>query len=125
MLVNRWGILRSALSSKLSLQKIGSLLVCLCRLHNYCITERLNLVSPGEEDDILPPTESDELQIASSGGVPLERSSRDPELNESSPEQLLHGGEHFDDVPRNIRRRIERATGSTPRDIMVNIVQEK
>ena len=126
MLVNRWGILRSALSSKLTLQKIGSLLICLCHLHKYCINERLKARGTYDED-ILPATEADEFQIASTGGVPPERSSRDPELNELSPEQLLHGGEHFDDVPRTVRRRLERSDGTeeTPRDIMVEIVQRK
>ena len=126
MLVNRWGILRSALSSKLTLQKIGSLIICLCRLHNFCINERLKARSTFDED-ILPATEADEFQIASTGGVPLERSSRDPDLNELSPEQLLHGGEHFDDVPRTVRRRLERCDGGEklPRDVMVEIVQRK
>ena len=77
MLVNRWGILRSALSSQLTLQKVGCLVMCLCRLHNFCINERLRDAG-SDEEDILPATEVDEFQIASSGGVPLEQSSRDP-----------------------------------------------
>ena len=126
MLVNRWEILRSALSSKLTLQKIGSLIICLCCLHNFCINEQLKARGTFDEN-ILPATEADEFQIASTGGVPLERSSRDPDLNELSPEQLLHGGEHFDDVPRTVRRRLERcAVGEKlPRDVMVEIVQRK
>ena len=125
MLVNRWGILRSPLSSRFTLQKIGSLLICLCRLHNFCINQRLKRSGALDSDDILPPTENDEFQIAAAGGVPLEPSSRDPDLNDQSPEQLLHGGEHFDDVHRNTRRRLERADNreGTPRDAMVAIVE--
>ena len=78
-------------------------------------------------EDILPATEADEFQISFLGGVPLERSSCDPELNEHSSEQLLHGGEHFDDVPRTVRRCLERTDGreQTPREVMVEIVQCK
>ena len=41
MLVNRWGILQQALSTKLGLKKTTSLAMCLCQLHNYCIDSRL------------------------------------------------------------------------------------
>jgi len=39
MLVNRWGILHRPIANRITLKKAGSLIICLCRLHNYCITE--------------------------------------------------------------------------------------
>ena len=39
VLVNRWSLLRRPLCFKL--ERIGPLVMCLCRLHNYCIKCRL------------------------------------------------------------------------------------
>ena len=45
MLVQRWGLLRMALHSSISLPRIVGLVNCLARLHNFCIseTDRLNM----------------------------------------------------------------------------------
>lgn len=137
MLVNRWGILRSALSAQISLRKVGALVMCLCRLHNYCISERLRKNGVVEVEDagnggVPLATARDAAEISANGGVPLEPSRRNPDLNQHSPEQLLHGGQHFDDVPRSYRRREERdniahAGGEErlPHSIMTDIVERK
>ena len=72
-------------------------------------------------------TARDAFDIAAGGGVPLERSRRDPTLNQHSPEQLLHGGQHFDDIPRSLRRSAERAndTEELPREVMTALVESE
>ena len=98
MLVNRWGVLCKAISSTISLQKAGSLVIALCILHNFCINERLE--QSGADDDFPEPLVQDRFNIQSEGGISLEPSATHPDLNSRSPEQLLHGGERFDDIPR-------------------------
>jgi hypothetical protein len=105
MLINRWGIMRRALSAQMSLKKIGSLIICLCQLHNFCIDQRLNSQSPSSQEELPVSLDFDTVVISSAGGIPLEASQQYPDLNKNSLEQLLHGGEHFDDVPRYQRRR--------------------
>jgi hypothetical protein len=58
MLVHRWGILCKPMSTKLPISKVISIVRCLCRLHNFCIEERLSRMldqatqeSPFEEVD--------------------------------------------------------------------------
>ena len=89
--------------------------MCLARLHNYCITERLNSKKPLT---LAPPLASDAVEIAANGGIPL---------NNESPEQLLHGGEHFDDVTINMRRSVQyrarkETSGKLPQEIMLESV---
>jgi hypothetical protein len=97
MCVCRWGILRQPIFASIGLQKTTALVLCLYRLHNYCIDCRLK--TAGSQHDIeefpAPPLAMDEAKIASNGGIPMDHT----DDNESSPEQLLHGGEHFEDVP--------------------------
>jgi hypothetical protein len=70
--------------------------------------------------------DSDAVEISSGGGIPLEVSHRNPELNNNSPEQLLHGGEHFDDVPRYHRRRLETLVNvRLPVDVLHDSVIDK
>lgn len=134
MLVNRWGTLRRAVPASVGLKKTGSLVRCLCILHNYCVDERLlslggNRTSSQSESDVAPPLDSDYFNLLSEGAIPLER---DPTgHNNNSPEQLLRGGEHFDSVPRDMRRRILNAEAALardsvlPRDKLHSVVVEK
>jgi len=119
--VNRWGILRRPLPATLGIYKINALVMCLARLHNYCINRRLKDA---------PALAKDSVEIASHGGIPLERSA----LNEMSPDQLLHGGEHFDEWDREglrgelraIEKRARRRRGGKLlRDEMLDIVVDK
>jgi DDE superfamily endonuclease len=43
-LVPRWGLLRRALPANYGIRKSTSLVIALCRLHNYCIDQRLSEV---------------------------------------------------------------------------------
>jgi hypothetical protein len=85
----------------MGLSKITAMVMCLCRLHNYCINQRLqrNRTAAAES-----PFAQDYAYILARGGVPLERTND----NNLSPSQLLHGGEHYDDTSRNARRQFER-----------------
>jgi len=121
MFVNRWGLLQRALPATMGLKKICRLVMCLARLHNFCINERV-----GNE---LPPLPVDAVEISAHGGIPLERNTYNG-FNDSSPEQLLHGGDHFDNVyPGELRRIEARACwtldGKLPRDFLVAKVVEQ
>jgi hypothetical protein len=100
--------------------------MALCKLHNYCIDRRLLLLDTN--DLVPPPLASDTADIAIQGGVPLEP--RADGLNDLSPEQLLHGGEHFDDINRALLRQLQRQDMNgndvvLPRDILHDSVVEQ
>jgi len=90
-LVNRWGILRKALPAAMGIAKTSCLVMCLCKLHNFCVDERLARVQGSEK--IAPPTAQDNVEIASTGGV-----SFDDNCDNEGPSDLLGGGHHFEDV---------------------------
>jgi DDE superfamily endonuclease len=103
MLVHRWGILCKPMSTKLPISKVTSLVRCLCRLHNFCIDERLlrqqyEAAALDEAADVADHLDSDHVNIVLGGGSSLVAND-----NSFSPEALLHGGEHFDDVSRTVR----------------------
>jgi hypothetical protein len=52
MLVRRWGILCKPMSTMLPIAKVTALVRCLCRLHNYCINERLARHGDRNIDDV-------------------------------------------------------------------------
>ena len=123
--------MRRAISKSIHIRKVPSLIVCLCRLHNFCITERLNRTKGKRRKntnlsllgDVRPPTAADNAEIVLNGGIPLVVVPG----NATSPEQLLHGGEHYDDVPRALRRgvlsRARRLTNDKlPQDLMLESV---
>jgi hypothetical protein len=125
MLVHRWGILCKPMSTKLPISKVTSMVRCLCRLHNFCIDERLLRESihynidhspAGEQADeeVADHLDSDHVNIVLGGGASL--------VERFSPEGLLHGGEHFDDVSRTVRVS-RKATGTLPRELMCGIVE--
>ena len=71
MLVARWGVLRRPLPSRMGMRKIVRLVVCLCRLHNYCINRCMK--ETGVEEPAPEALAADALEIMGAGGVPLER----------------------------------------------------
>jgi hypothetical protein len=122
MLVNRWGLLRKALPSAIGIKKSCALVLCLCRLHNFCINERLRNKTSGSV--ILSALASDAMEILGGGGIPLETTAN----NEASPEQLLHGGHHHDDTSKQLRQQFRRALGAReqlPREKMLEIFINK
>lgn len=102
MLVHRWGILRKQIPVNITVQKTSSLVMCLCKLHNFCIQE---------SDDIEPPLAADIVNIANAGGIALTRiDNRETEWTYNPVQDrinaLLDGGEHFEDITRQQHRKV-------------------
>ena len=96
MLVHRWSILRRALPAAMGIHKITAMTVCLCKLHNFLINRKENI----------PPqwTSRDAAHGMIRGSIPMNRQqehNNEPDV----PQQLLHGGEHFDDISMGALRR--------------------
>ena len=112
--MHRWGVLRKALPARIGIKKIASLVMALCRLHNYCIN-----CNDYEADKILA---QDELNIPLESDIVLERTGD----NHFSPTGLLHGGEHFTDYGRYnlrmIRRMEDEIENSAPRERLHKMV---
>jgi hypothetical protein len=127
MLVNRWGILRRALPATIGLNRCMLLVMCLCRLHNFCITKRLRhkeRMSGG----VPSPLACDQMENTACGGIRVEVNQ---EHNVEVPNSLLHGGHHHDDTSRMDRRKFERQhrqeaiNNQLPRDLLHDIVVQR
>lgn len=101
MLVHRWGILRKAIPMNISLVKTTSLVMACTKLHNFCINEN--------DIQIVKPIADDTIDIDYHGGLDLSAFSGEIEVDieynnqQNRIDDLLDGGEHFDDfvvVPR-------------------------
>ena len=105
VLVHRWATLRRPLTCPLS--KVGPLVMCLCRLHNFCIDIK--------DEDTLQTSDNDATYAIQfmdalyhrvgnriAGDDSLQR------LDRGIPNGLLHGGSHFQDAPHNRRVLIDR-----------------
>ena len=107
MLVQKWGLLRTAMPRGISMKKIIALINALAKLHNFCIDQ---VDKGGEMERDVEEMEQSTLQNTfnmmggSSGFVELEDGG-----TFVVPRQLLDSGNHFDDVPRN--RRIYQGPG--------------
>lgn len=122
MLVNRWGLLRRALPSSVGLERITALVMCMCKLHNFCIDCRLDKERIPSIPEV---TAKDNACIVTRGGFRLQSRVDNPYY----PEELLHGGEHFDDFTaseiKEIKRRMARTAKQLPRDMMLEMVERK
>jgi hypothetical protein len=101
-LVHRWGILQRPLSPRFGIRKSGNLVLALCQLHNYCSNRNLPVYITMAADDVV-------IASASSGmnkvDAPPGKMAQDTPVNaEHNIEGLLNGGEHLDDVSRNVRQ---------------------
>ena len=109
MFVQRWGILRSAMPKGITLRKTTALVLALAKLHNFCIDQA--------DTRILAMTARDEFRLLSreAGSVPLEDATvmegveNDNRDEYRVPRQLIGAGDHFEDVPREIREIRRRA----------------
>ena len=126
MLVGQLGILRKALPAAMGLRKTSSLVICLCRLHNYCINRRLERQNNGllPNDTIPEPTACDAMEIAVAGGVEVRHQKNS---NNYFVDDFLHGGEHFDDVGESVRKQFSRRGirkgDIVPRDKLLAMVE--
>jgi hypothetical protein len=82
------------------IEKTVALVVALAKLHNYCIN--------ANDNDISANTARDKWTSKINGAVPLVRVEGHDEGSVVVPEQLLHGGDHFDDIGHAGRRRRQR-----------------
>ena len=98
MFVHRWAISRRPL--KCPIKKVGPLIMCLCRLHNYCIDakERDSPVS-SEKDATYAVQYMDALHRFE--GTSISVDSELVRIENGRPNDLLHGGSHFLDAPHN------------------------
>jgi hypothetical protein len=112
---------------RITLKKTVVLVMCLGRLHNYCIDERDTSISP------LIATNKATLELG--GAVPLQpydsRTSEGQLMNQLPlPMQLMGGGNHYEDLFRNAWGRIERQLqrqfdAMLPREKMMLVVEHK
>lgn len=125
MLVHRWGILQKPMSSKFPISKIIAITLCLCKLHNYCINARL--ASPAS-------TATDALNITIRNGININRRvsfHSNQRGVTTAAEELIGGGDHFDDIPRTSPQTLTRVYNggeeaqNLPRERLHNIVLEK
>lgn len=93
MLVHRWGVLRKPLPVNISIKKTAQLVRALCILHNFCIDNRESNADSASAEDT--------FAGLSAGGF-------DQPVPTARPEQLMDGGDHFEDYPRGNRRVYER-----------------
>ncbi len=92
------------------LKKTTSMVLALCKLHNFCTEATTNAesasLSSGDDVGGVPaPLAEDHAYAAICSGIELNVT----ETNALEPTGLLHGGEHFEDVSRNVRRQHQRA----------------
>ena len=98
ILVSRWGVLRKAIPMNIGIKKVCSLVRCLCILHNFCINENIEDseidISSNETNDSVPQSSgTDSMNIMIAGGIGLS----------DRLDELLDGGQHFDDTTINYR----------------------
>ena len=94
-LVQRWGLLRMAMPRGITIQKTIALVLTLSKLHNFCIEMT--------DEESATTLHQDEQNITTNehGSVPLVPNN---EAGANTPDDLIGGGEHFNDVPRDSRR---------------------
>ena len=123
MLVQRWGILRMAMPIGISIKKTIALVNALAKLHNFCIDEvdgNSTTINESLAEDVV------NMEMNGSGYVPMLpnaeiRNVMEVEVN--TPNDLMGGGQHFDDVPRENRR--NRDEKRLPRTQLCNWVASK
>ena len=120
MLVQRWGMLRKAIPPNVSLAKTSAIIAALCKLHNFCIDEKMPEMSA-----------QDELNIDIEGGFSIAPTPSPRAVSDvPRPSALLDGNElPRDDFDRAAMTREERmaernTTGPLPRDTLLQIVEE-
>jgi hypothetical protein len=100
--VYRFAILQKKAPQQFSIQKIISMVICLCKLHNFCTTK--SLIARGSLD----PPEPDETDAAAqqeNGGVQLDTVYR-PETGQTTmvPTLLINHGHHNEGTSQHFQR---------------------
>ena len=123
ILVHRFGILRKPIPVNISVQKTTSLVLALCKLHNFCINQNDSNVSSAFESDV--------ANIVREGGIYRPSMDKDGnatwsyDFQESSKDRLssiLDGGDHHGDLSREDHRKY-RYRKHLPRDAILRKVR--
>ena len=93
ILTNRWHLLKTLLSSKISTSQINALISCLCKLHNFCI----------DNGNARPPERYSHDLLTLMDFVDSDESD---DSESPHPIGILGGGEHFADVSGRHREQI-------------------
>lgn len=104
MLVHRWGILRKPMGPNIAIHKVSSLVLALCKLHNYCKSRHISVPQTAE---------GDVTNIMNDGGLLLPRMDNQAATWAYDNIQdrlvgLLDGGHHIDDQTDGTRRAYRR-----------------
>ena len=117
MLVHRWAILRTEISFNITIVKVVALVNALAKLHNFCIEVGDR---HGFDESVLDSMPIDTNNLQRSGLVALDAVNGDGNL---IPSQLLGGGHHSNDYPRDeMIRRIRRSEPVLPRTLLTRHV---
>jgi hypothetical protein len=114
MLVQRWGILRKPIPKQISIAKMCALVLCLCKLHNFCIDMN--------EGKAASSTGIDAAIFSVEGGIyAFDR--------RGNPTELIGGGDQFVDDPLRSQRRHGEDDGADasmlPRELLHQVVIRK
>jgi len=118
ILVQRWGLLRVAMPRNISVQKIVGLVMALAKLHNFCISES-NIVTR-----VPQMWERDRMNIMNTDSGYVGLGNDNPQQTTLVPTELMHLGEHFNDIPQNVLRaqRRQSVVGELPRTTLFNMI---
>lgn len=135
ILVHRWGILRKAIPINISLGRTTALVLALCKVHNFCIDESDMAITRPIADDSLGITIRGGLGLRAFKSLGRKAGSSDNTMeydNDSDRiNDLLDGGHHMNDVPRDMLQRDARKTQEArhgtplPYEVMVSHVTEQ
>lgn len=117
-LVHRWAILRAPMPMNTSIKKTVALVNALAKLHNFCINVQDEVRTDSSPEDIR------NLMDSAEGFITLDEVEVEG-IDTQIPLQLMDGGNHFDDVPVAIRRRINRdnLSSALPRtELLIKVV---
>lgn len=91
MLVHQWSILQRPLLAVIGIHKITTMVICLCKLHNFLLTKKKNHSPQWTTNQ-----DKDTAQGMIQGSIPMEHQHKQEHNNEANvPEQLLCDAEHF------------------------------
>ena len=97
--------------ASIGLRRSSALVLCLCRLHNFCIDQR-------QSSKEVPDATVDDKNYADNGTHIILAPVKVAGVTGLSPGELLGHGHHFDDVPTCIKRKSEETEMMVPRDYL-------
>ena len=122
--VNCWGILQKALRSSITLRRKTSLVMSLCRLHNYCINCQMSSDDPKADKSL----DKDNISIAINKGIPMDDRGIATVEDLGDIGQLLKYT-HFNDFTEVQRHRMtcleRKRYQSLPREKLLKVVENK